>query len=63
MEIKLVQIDIPWACFWFDVIDGRVTNPPPIARWMKNEHISTVLTYWKERKAKINIVDVQSAMF
>lgn len=31
---RLFLVDLPFACFGIEVVDGRVVAAPPIARWM-----------------------------
>jgi hypothetical protein len=50
----LVQVDVPFACFFFAVNNqGRVFSAAPIARWMNGKPGRAMVAYWLKRGGKV----------
>ena len=40
--MRLFLVDLPYACYGIEVDRHWVTTVPPIARWMRGQHIDRV---------------------
>jgi hypothetical protein len=50
----LVRVELPWACFGYDVNDqGRVILAAPIAKWMVGKQGAAMVHYWRRRGAQV----------
>lgn len=46
----LVRVELPWATFGFEVVDGRVGDwCAPIAAWMQGKDGRAMVDYWRRR--------------
>lgn len=45
----LYYVDLRYACFGIEVIDGIVKEAPPLASWMEGKSLATV-TEWVQRQ-------------
>lgn len=53
---RLLRITTHFACFGLDVVDGRVTMAPPIARWCQGKPADWCIAYWRQRGATVEWV-------
>ncbi len=50
----LVQVDVPWACFGFEVTDdGWVIAAAPIAAWTVGKRGRAVVAYYRKRGGRV----------
>lgn len=49
----LVRVDTDYACFGFDVRNGRVAKAAPIAGWMVGRTGKAMVDYWRGRGAHV----------
>lgn len=51
-----VWVDLPHACFGLDVVDGKVTVAPPIAKYTVGWTVKRALTYFNGRGRAILVM-------
>lgn len=49
----LVRVDVPFACFGFEVAGGHVVRAAPVAGWMVGKRGAEMVTYWRSRGATV----------
>ena len=51
---RLVQIDLPYACYGIEIKDGIVISAPPISKWMVGVTFENVKIWVKGKGGTIN---------
>jgi hypothetical protein len=51
----LVRVELPWACFGFEVTDdGWVIQAAPVAAWTVGRRGRQVVTYYRQRGGRVS---------
>jgi len=53
---ELWSIDVPWACFGLVAQDGKVVEVAPIAHWAEGKATEEVLSYFRRKGGKVELV-------
>lgn len=58
-EMMLYRVNLPYACYGLIVDNGRVTEAPPIAKWMeqKRKTIEYVMLWIKGKGGTVELID------
>jgi hypothetical protein len=55
--IELYQVELSYACYGIVVVDGVVTEAPPIARWMIGKTVQKILWWVLGKIGSMKVID------
>jgi len=55
--IELYQVELSYACYGIVVVDGVVTDAPPIARWMIGKTVQKILWWVLGKIGSMKVID------